>query len=81
MSSGTITYIVTPLLSAALGGIAWLVKRYFEKNDEEQKRIFEQRDKDKQEMKDNISNLQSDMSTVISSVVSLFAGWPFFTSV
>ena len=58
------TEILMTVVTAVIGGVAWLVKRYFNKKDEQQKRIFDERDKDKQEIKENIKNLQSDVKTM-----------------
>ena len=58
------TEVILAVLSAIAGGVAWLVKHYIAKKDEEQKRIFEERDRDKQEIKQNIKDLQSDVKEV-----------------
>lgn len=58
------TEVIMAVVSAVIGGVAWLVKRYFEKKDEEQKRIFAERDADKAAIKENIKELQNDVSNV-----------------
>lgn len=58
MQTETITYIVAPIVSALIGGAAWLVKYILNKRDENQKRIFEERDRDKQHIKDTIEKLE-----------------------
>lgn len=69
MSTELITSVIVPIVTAVIGGIGWLVKRYFDKKEEEQKRIFEQRDKDKAEMKNDIKQLRQDVDYVIGAVV------------
>lgn len=58
------TEVVLAIITAVSGGVAYLAKYILNKRDEAQKRLFEQRDKDKAEIKGNITNLQNDMKTV-----------------
>lgn len=61
---GNNSTIAITIVTAIIGGIGYLVKYILNKRDENQKRIFEERDKDKAEIKENITNLQSDMKKV-----------------
>lgn len=56
--------IVTTIVAAVISGIAYIVKYILNKRDEAQKRVFEQRDKDKEEIKGNIATLQKDVKTL-----------------
>lgn len=56
--------IVTTIVTAAIGGIGFLVKYVLNKRDENQKRVFEERDKDKAEIKENIATLQKDVKNL-----------------
>lgn len=69
MSTELITSVIVPIITAVIGGIGWLVKRYFDKKEEEQKRIFEQRDKDKAEMKDDIKQVRADVDFLLGAVI------------
>lgn len=70
MNTEYLTYIVTPILSAMIGGVAWYTKHFIEKRDEAQNKVFEQRDKDKAEMKKDISDLKKDVNNMIGIVLS-----------
>lgn len=58
------TEVVLAIITAVSGGVAYLAKYILNKRDEAQKRVLEQRDKDKAEIKENITNLQNDMKNV-----------------
>lgn len=61
MNESVLSYVIAPVVTAVIAGISYLVKRYFEKKDEEQKEIFRQRDEDKAEMKADIEELKSQV--------------------
>ncbi len=82
MSSETITYIVAPVVSALIGGAAWLVKHYFEQAEEmqkrkdeeraaEQKRVFVERNEARQKMQDDIADLQKEVKQTKKEVKML----------
>lgn len=56
--------IVTTIVTAIIGGIGYLTKYILNKRDEAQKRVFEERDKDKEEIKGDIDNLKSDVKSL-----------------
>lgn len=82
---GFSTEIMMTIVTAIIGGIAYVGKRYFDKKDEEQKKrelaqaeaqrlIMEARDRDKQEMKNDISDLKEEIKLLnrhLNKVVSI----------
>lgn len=52
------TEVVLALIGSLGGGVAFIVKYILRKRDENQKRIFEERDKDKQEIRNTINKLE-----------------------
>lgn len=55
------TEVVLALIASVGGGIAWIVKYILNKRDENQKRVFAERDRDKQAIKDDIASLKNEV--------------------
>lgn len=53
--------IMALIVPSVIAGIGFLVKYILNKRDEAQKKVFEERDKDKAEMKEDITNLKKDV--------------------
>lgn len=66
MTETSIEYIAVPLVSALVGGIGWLVKRYFNKRDE-----------DKAEIKADIVGLKNEVRETkdkVEDIASIIIG-------
>lgn len=55
------TEVILAIVSAVVGGIAWITKYILNKRDENQKRVFEERDKDKAQIKEEIQELKTEV--------------------
>lgn len=58
------TEVIILIITSVCGGIGWLVKYILNKRDENQKRIFEKRDKEREEIKKDISDLKKDVRNI-----------------
>lgn len=65
--SGTTTTI-SAIATAVISGLAYLAKYILDNRDKKQKEVFEARDKDKAEMKEDIRNLKSDVKDLNTQV-------------
>lgn len=88
MDESTLTYIIAPLVSASIGGAAWLVKHYFEKKDEEdkqrreqekqeQERVFAERNVQRERIEKRIDNLTEEVKETrqeVNELVGMIAG-------
>jgi len=57
------------IIGAVVSGIGYLTKYILNKRDEAQKRVFEQRDKDKAQIKADIAELKKDVRNISAIVL------------
>lgn len=67
------TEVVLAIIAALSAGIGYLGKWFLNKRDEAQKRVFEQRDKDKAEIRENIETLKGEVADVKKDVRDISA--------
>lgn len=63
------TEIILAIVTAVVSGIGYLTKYILNKRDEAQKRVFEQRDKDKAQIKADITELKKDVRNISAIVL------------
>lgn len=63
------TEIILAIVTAVVSGIGYLTKYILKKRDEAQKRVFEQRDKDKAQIKADITELKKDVKNISAIVL------------
>lgn len=63
------TEIILAIVTAVVSGIGYLTKYILGKRDEAQKRVFEQRDKDKAQIKADITELKKDVRNISAIVL------------
>lgn len=63
------TEIILAIITAVASGIGYLTKHILNKRDEAQKRVFEQRDKDKAQIKADITELKKDVRNISAIVL------------
>ena len=63
------TEIILAIIGAVVSGIGYLTKYILNKRDEAQKRVFEQRDKDKAQIKADITELKKDVRNISAIVL------------
>lgn len=63
------TEIILAIITAVASGIGYLTKYILNKRDEAQKRVFEQRDKDKAQIKADITELKKDVKNISAIVL------------
>jgi len=63
------TEIMLAIIGAVVSGIGYLTKYILNKRDEAQKRVFEQRDKDKAQIKADIAELKKDVRNISAIVL------------
>lgn len=63
------TEIILAIITAIVSGIGYLTKYILNKRDEAQKRVFEQRDKDKAQIKADITELKKDVRNISAIVL------------
>lgn len=63
------TEIILAIVTAVVSGIGYLTKYILNKRDEAQKRVFEQRDKDKAQIKADITELKKDVRNISAFVL------------
>lgn len=63
------TEIILAIITAVVSGIGYLTKHILNKRDEAQKRVFEQRDKDKAQIKADITELKKDVRNISAIVL------------
>lgn len=63
------TEIILAIITAVVSGIGYLTKYILNKRDEAQKRVFEQRDKDKAQIKADITELKKDVRNISAIVL------------
>lgn len=63
------TEIILAIVTAVVSGIGYLTKYILRKRDEAQKRVFEQRDKDKAQIKADITELKKDVRNISAIVL------------
>lgn len=63
------TEVILAIIAAVVSGIGYLTKYILRKRDEAQKRVFEQRDKDKAQIKADITELKKDVRNISAIVL------------
>lgn len=63
------TEVILAIIGAVVSGIGYLTKYILGKRDEAQKRVFEQRDKDKAQIKADITELKKDVRNISAIVL------------
>lgn len=63
------TEVILTIIGAVVSGIGYLTKHILNKRNEAQKRVFEQRDKDKAQIKADITELKKDVRNISAIVL------------
>ncbi len=64
MDSEVITYIVAPLVTATIGGVAFIVKRWLAKADKRREEEMVERNKRRAEIESNIAEVKNEVKSV-----------------
>lgn len=69
MSETMIVSVIAPVVMAIVGGIGWFIKHQLEKVEKKHETEIEERNKEREQIKTDIKDLQEDVRNIASIVI------------